>query len=335
MVLSQRRRGFTLIELLVVIAIIAILIGLLVPAVQKVRDAAARIQCENNLKQVGLACHSYHDQYKRFPPAMNNTGNTAPSNQWYLSWIARVAPYFEQAVIAETIMPEYLREWYPWGLANNPPGTGQGQHLGLGYNMPILKCPADPRDELMQTFDIGFGYPQTIAFTGILANDGTNCYAGDGVIYYNINTNSGSQTRLTDITDGSSNTILAGERPPSADFDFGWWYAGAGYYNNTTGAQIGCGDITMGAREVDFATQIGIGNNTLNGSTPNCTGYANFQQGSVINPCDMVHWWSNHTGGANFVFCDGSVHFLAYSVNPLMPALCTRAGGDQVGDVVD
>src|SRR6516225_5783857 len=89
---SSKRSAFTLIELLVVIAIIAVLIAILVPAVQKVREAAARAQCQNSLKQLGLACHSFHDTYKRFPIAVDR-GNLSP--QW-LGWIGQILPYFEQ-----------------------------------------------------------------------------------------------------------------------------------------------------------------------------------------------------------------------------------------------
>jgi prepilin-type N-terminal cleavage/methylation domain-containing protein/prepilin-type processing-associated H-X9-DG protein len=333
----QRRKAFTLIELLVVIAIIAILIGLLVPAVQKVRDAAARAQCANNLKQVGLACHNYHDQHKSLPPSMNDLvtppGQSAipyrQSSWYYCSWLARICPYLEQGPIAATIQPEYNRYYYPWGTAATGP---HAPHKGLGQNMPILKCPSDPRDDLTVTGTDLLGFLTTVAFTGILANHGTATHAYDGVIYYK------SHVRMTDITDGSSNTILAGERPPSHDFDFGWWYAGAGYYLHTeTPTQIGGGDVTLGARETNYVIALNTEPfNLISGKVLNCpTTAVDFQQGMVMNGCDQVHWWSLHTGGANFVFSDGSVHFLRYEVNNLLPALCTRANGEQVGDVVD
>src|SRR5947199_3209355 len=134
---SGRRQAFTLIELLVVIAIIAILIGLLVPAVQKVRDAAARSQCANNLKQLGLAVHSYHDQYKRMPPNASNiayTWGTAGQNNgdadrptW--SWLARILPFIEQSALATTY--------------NIPTSTLYQAQAGLAAVIPVYVCPAD------------------------------------------------------------------------------------------------------------------------------------------------------------------------------------------------
>jgi prepilin-type N-terminal cleavage/methylation domain-containing protein/prepilin-type processing-associated H-X9-DG protein len=322
----QRRKGFTLIELLVVIAIIAILIGLLVPAVQKVREAAARTTCVNNLKQVGLALHNYHDQNKAFPPSMNdvNISSQAQAKQtwWYCSWIARITPFLEQSPVYNTIQPEYNRYYYPWGSA---PTGALAPHIGLGTAMPILKCPSDPRDSLVVTGTALLGFQATVAFTGLLANHGTNSRAFDGVIYYK------SKVKLVSITDGTSNTLLVGERPPSADFDFGWWYAGAGYYlPSESPAQVGAGDITMGAREVNYVTALNTQPfNLISGQVLNCPPTAvNFQPGSINNGCDQVHWWSWHPGGANFVFADGSVHFLTYSADSVMPALVTRAGGE-------
>src|ERR1700693_3523073 len=105
MIPTKTRRAFTLIELLVVIAIIAILIALLIPAVQKVRSAAVRVQCLNNMKQIGLALHNYYDTYDHFPPALETW---TADNYWYLSWMARILPFVEQDPLGKTIDPEYL-----------------------------------------------------------------------------------------------------------------------------------------------------------------------------------------------------------------------------------
>src|SRR5262249_42670158 len=124
-----------------------------------------------------------------------------------------------------------------------------------------------------------------------------------------------SKVRLTDITDGTSNTILVGERPPSPDFWYGWWYAGYGQ------AGTGSIDMLLGARERNY----GGGYVAQFPSRPH-----HFQPGNIREQCDVFHFWSLHSGGANFVFGDGSVQFLAYSADSILPALATRASGEVV-----
>jgi prepilin-type N-terminal cleavage/methylation domain-containing protein/prepilin-type processing-associated H-X9-DG protein len=319
---SRRRSGFTLIELLVVIAIIAILIGLLVPAVQKVREAAARTQCVNNLKQMGLAAHNYHDANKRLPSGVwSPLTATYATDWWYISWMGRILPYVEQDTVGRLITPEFQRIYYPWGFA----ATGQNApHLQLGLPMPLFICPSESRSLVNPSVNLGWGNAP-VAFTCYLGNSGTNSRAKDGVMYDQ------SKIKLTAITDGTSNTILVGERPPSADLNFGWWYAGAGFYDAAVGTQVGVGDVLLGAREIYYAQDSG---DSVGGPGLGCAQtFVNFQPGDINQPCHQVHFWSYHPGGSNFCFADGSVHFLSYSADPQMPALVTRAGGEIIGSL--
>jgi prepilin-type processing-associated H-X9-DG protein len=124
-----------------------------------------------------------------------------------------------------------------------------------------------------------------------------------------------SVVRLSDVSDGTSHTLAAGERPPSPDSQFGWWYGGGGQ------AGTGSLDSVLGVRELNVAVQVAAG----------CgRGPFAFAPGKVDGPCDIFHYWSLHAGGANFLMCDGSVRFLSYDSDSLLPALATRARGDSV-----
>jgi len=314
MLRTSRRPGFTLIELLVVIAIIAILIALLVPAVQKVRDAAARAQCSNNMKQMGLALHNYHDTYKKFPAGI---AYTYPYYYW--SWMAQMMPFYEQAPLyrqADTWAriggsgdPAY--HWWPWGGFWLSPQTPANP--ALGAIVQTLICPADSRQSILLS-GAQAGINGNVAFTGYLgvadSREGNEAGGGgqsNGILYWK------STTRFGDITDGTSNTLMAGERPPSADLNYGWWFAGAGY-------DAGVGDVVLGARSVGYAASLGC-----------ASSYVGFQQGNINNNCDQAHFWSLHTGGGNFLLGDGSVRFMTYSANAILPQLCSR----NLGEVFD
>lgn len=291
--MRARRPAFTLIELLVVIAIIGVLIGLLLPAVQKVRSAANRLRCQNNLKQIGIATHNYHGVYGSFPPGLT----TATGNTFYMSWMTRLLPYLEQDALWRISQAAWNTDNYPW---HNPP------HIGLSKVNQSYICVSDAR-EMFASYTGGF----LIAFAGFQGVSGTNLNTADGVLYAN------SAVRFSDILDGSSNTLLVGERPPSRDLYYGWWYAGAGQPPNQNGS---C-DVVLGVNE-------------LNTSISSCSkGPYQFSQGTVNNDCDQFHYWSMHEGGSNFLFADGSAHFLSYATAPaVVKGLATRAGGEVPGD---
>jgi prepilin-type processing-associated H-X9-DG protein len=155
--------------------------------------------------------------------------------------------------------------------------------------------------------------------TGYLGVNGQNLRSYDGVLYWN------SRVTITDIKDGTTNTLTAGERPPSSDLMGGWWYAGSGQPDPwfTPRRNTGSCDFTLGAAELNVRS-VGAPYNACP------TGPYSFGPGTMQNPCDMFHFWSLHSGGSNFLFADGSVHFLTYDVAPLLPALSTYAGGEAV-----
>jgi prepilin-type processing-associated H-X9-DG protein len=195
----------------------------------------------------------------------------------------------------------------------------------LSIEMPLYKCPSEPRNLVHPLANVGWGqYP--VAFTTYLGNSGVNSRTKDGIFY------ASSAVTMMMVTDGTSNTILVGERPPSLDLYFGWWYAGAGFVDiGMGGQQVGVGDVILGAREVYYAADSYDGVGGPHKSCP--TSFVNFQPGDIIDPCHQVHFWSLHPGGSNFCFTDGSVRFLSYSVDPMMPALVTRAGGEVIGSL--
>jgi len=309
---GRTRRGFTLIELLVVIAIIAILIGLLLPAVQKVRDAAARTTCINNLKQHGLGLHNYHDTNGTLPhgqrPYANPGTSTAPfEGAW--TWMAYILPFVEQDAVwkqAKTFASSGGSNWYAW---YNP---------ACSVKLKIYVCPADSRGQQVYP-----GPPNGIAdqaLTCYLGNSGTTSTSLNGVLFYR------SQVKLVEITDGTSNTIMVGERPPNSNVEFGWWFAAYGYDGR------GNADCVMTSADTGVASYFASNYS----SAPNLPCDGTLAQKTGLAPgkpkvgCDAGHFWSFHPAGAMFLMSDGSTRLIRYAANPLLPALSTRNGGEVV-----
>jgi prepilin-type N-terminal cleavage/methylation domain-containing protein/prepilin-type processing-associated H-X9-DG protein len=278
----MRRRGFTLIELLVVIAIIGILVALLVPAVQRVREAAARAQCSNNLRQIGTALHGFHGDQKRFPSgimlpigsasgAMQRSScprcDEPPEQGFWGSWLTYILPYVEQDPLYMSLDLKQ-REYAYCGSATAPGSTV----------VPTYMCPSDyiPRP-VIQYSTYFFGVNSYFANAGTKAWPASSASL-NGVMFYN------SRISMKHITDGTSNTLLAGERfshdPTMDDSELadvrGW------AWTNYNSGEDHLGDTSWAVNSL--ASIIG-------------------------KDARKNNFGSGHPNGANFVFCDGSVHF--------------------------
>jgi len=295
----MKRHGFTLIELLVVIAIIAILIALLIPAVQKVREAASQSQCQNNLKQIALASHNYHDNFKRFPPGVNLPGeedsgwDPAPDANNYYGLHVALFPFYEQ----ENLLKELILDVQDPQSKNCQGPTSMGAQV-----IPMLICPSDaffPSNYVGQYGALYFGLTSYGGCSGTSQTSSTaNQMARNGIFFMN------SRITMGAIVDGTSNTFLFGERSrqnlpatSSSEALGGWAWAN------------------------EFAQE----DNTMNTNEP--------MEG--VQTHDLNQFGSQHAGGAiaNFAFADGSVRSISQNINIVnFQRLSTRAGGEVVDE---
>ncbi len=332
---QHKRVGFTLIELLVVIAIIAILIALLLPAVQQAREAARRSQCRNNLKQIALALHNYHETFNVFPPAVVNLAiapSTIQDDQGHWNWTAFLLPYVEQTTIYNAL---------------NVNGARPSDNIGtntrfLQTPLPAFRCPSDDGPAVFST-STSLGY--TIARTTGVDNTGvalSNYVANNNTKYVRIRqaTNSldgttgatgmfwgNSNCRMRDIRDGSSNTIMVGERaykPGTVLMNAGMLYA----VRDKDGNGPSCNQHPGPA---------------WNQGLMSCTGSVHFSINPVLTAVDQpqsASYSSVHTGGAHFAFADGRVAFISDNINnnqsnptdSVLEAIAGMADGVVVGE---
>jgi prepilin-type N-terminal cleavage/methylation domain-containing protein/prepilin-type processing-associated H-X9-DG protein len=302
--LTSRRSAFTLIELLVVIAIIAILIGLLLPAVQKVREAAARMQCSNNLKQLGIAIHSYQDAQGRIPYNLdpNAFGYDGNARSW--SWMAQILPYIEQ---------ENLFQLANLGTAPGMQPTFNEAAIVFGTQIKTYLCPSDGSSAQARTDRANTGGLLTGStnYKGVMGdnwawgnfvNPGTTgnpdgFSAGNGMFY---RSDFNRRLRLEQMMDGTSNTLMVGEDVPEFNTHCGW-----------PASNYATGTVAIPLNNGIQAGQPGFGN-------PGDWG-------------NLYSFRSRHTGGANFAMADGGVRFLPQSIDLFVyRALGSHSGGEVV-----
>jgi prepilin-type N-terminal cleavage/methylation domain-containing protein/prepilin-type processing-associated H-X9-DG protein len=287
------KSGFTLVELLVVIAIIGILVSLLIPAVNAAREAARTTQCQNNLKQYGLALHNYHSLVGSFP-----IGNV------YATWWtgqSMILPYLEGGTIYKLINYKYPGSCFDYGGSlSQTPAQDPGDHM-----LSVDKCPNDP---LAGTIWVpsgayaGAGYHGCTNYQGTM---GTSETANDGIMLSTWQ--GGTSVTVAEITDGTSHTFIMGERglanEPSTEPQplYGWTYCGAGDNNGT-----GNGD-NLNTTQYGLAPGLPDGNHNY-------------------------HYWSYHPSGVNFLMADGSARMISYEISfATYQALSTRAGKEVLG----
>jgi prepilin-type N-terminal cleavage/methylation domain-containing protein len=307
------RRGFTLIELIVVIAIIAVLIGLLLPAVQKVREAAARIACSNNLKQIGLAAHNYHDRNRHFPPGIGYTPLAA--NGVWAQHFFHLLPYLEQGNLYDNALG-------PVALPTGPITI----YCPINKNVysqpvPVFLCPSDP--------NVGSGGVVTVkGKDGGLVSWGASCYASNSQVFSPIPGDPQGRTRIAQIRDGTSNTIFYAEK-----------YA----LCSSTSMSLDGGSLWAycALRNLDLPPPMEPPGKPFNAAfaiagyfgKPNTIGpKSKFQVQPILGNCDPTRAATAHASGMQVGLGDGSARSLAPSISgDTWWAAVTPWGGEVLG----
>ncbi len=295
----RKRTAFTLVELLIVLAVGGLLLALLLPAVQRAREAANRAGCGNNLRQLGLACHGYHNDNGSFPPGYTALPSTDPLTTtpgW--GWAACLLPYVDQAPLYQ-------------GIAFTAPIEGAANTAVRGTGVGVYLCPSDP------------AVPPTFAITNStgteIAQAAPTSYAAsygsgeldevpgpkEGVFYKN------SRIRISDITDGTSTTVLMGDRA--------WSHAMAPWAGAVNGGIVRGGPLNVWRDSPTAAYP-----------APNfCIVQCNALNNTADTDGSLDEFFGQHPGGANILFGDGGVRFLSSGIQfTVLQALGTRAGGE-------
>jgi prepilin-type N-terminal cleavage/methylation domain-containing protein/prepilin-type processing-associated H-X9-DG protein len=304
----MRRHGFTLIELLVVISIIAVLIGLLLPAVQAAREAARRAQCVNNLKQMGIALHNYHDAVGAFPPGWVARRDASGENAgpgW--GWAAQLLPYLEQAPLHAAVNM-------------NLPVEAAANSTARLAKLSVFACPSDRA--FVPTFTVVDASTSSTALGAPICDVASSDYVGsfgtgdvsdtpgrdhgDGLFFRD------DSVKLAEVTDGTSQTLAVGEKSQNL--------ARATWTGAVTGAAV---PITELQAEDGLSPE---------GGDALVVAHTGELDGPNSRPAHADQFWALHPGGVNFLFADGSVHFVKERRPlPVFQALATRRGGEVLG----
>ncbi len=310
------RSGFTLVELLVVIAIIGVLIALLLPAVQQAREAARRMQCTNNLKQLGLGLHNHHDTYGQFPMGYEfRSGFTDGDPTW--GWGAFLMPFIEQETIYDAIDPKNQTVAAAVGNANDL--------AVMKTPLDVFRCPSDTGPDLNDQRQLAGEATALSNYIGSNSSDlaarndgipGSN-YGADGIFWEN------SECNFADVTDGTSNTFAIGERSWNMNRR-----NGTGKANYHAGNVYGVeGRLVVGGSPVSTKTLYSV-----LGGTVRTINYAR------NDAYEHSSFSSLHPGGVQFLFCDGSVQFIPDTVqfdsdntpDTVLELLASRTDGEPV-----
>jgi len=339
----MRKRGFTLIELLVVIAIIAILIALLLPAVQQAREAARRTQCKNNLKQLGLALHNYHDVYNTLPIGAVGSDQWG----WGMSWYMRILPYLEQAPVYNQLT--FSGTHYGWTWNGTAEGGANGRVLAQS-SIPGVICPSSPLRAKRDSGDHVIPNAQYYGISGPANGNGytnptnkqiTCCGCCGGQQATGVFSSSGTFAiaetfGFKDMVDGTSNTMAVGE---ASNFVFDAAPASGGtrtrQVNGTHGIMMGSPHpVTIDAwggggsmdRPFNLTTVRFPPNSPVIDNDPNWPGVGdNFGSNNPLN--------SAHTGGVQVLLNDGSARFISDNIDMLtLKRLCARNDGQVIGE---
>jgi prepilin-type N-terminal cleavage/methylation domain-containing protein/prepilin-type processing-associated H-X9-DG protein len=292
--LIERRRGLTIIELLVVMAIVGLLLAIIVPAVQAARESARNIDCRNRLRSLGMTCLAYHDLYGHFPRnTVRPRGSTPidgepPGNLWpwsngsYESWCRQVMPLLDR-------------------------------HRAIAQDsISVITCPSDPRGTNYKIPTYGFTW-----YVGVYSNEDVE---NDGIIIDDSELGHKCTVSISNVSDGTSNTILLAERAPPADGQWGWWDSKC------------CTEDTL-------SPIVGSRKYYSNGIFGTCPDPAYYGRADARDNCTFNSLSSFHVGGGNFCMADGSVRMIAFhaaktrcSTKTLLEALTSRRGGESCSD---